>query len=437
MRLSPIEQAASPYLFDLITWEVTHLPDKWLYKLWSKMPWNSVSREARLENLERYFRMEREIRSLEQELVELRARSGLSRPQDRSADRASHSREVEDLLVRLAELRQEQSKSKPGVEETLESEVSAILAREGLNSRIGLIFPPIDIALASPPMVLVVSPRDRIERRKTVLLDPGMNTEDMDALESKIFAEQNLAALVEGIGGLATYPTMVHGRSSLRRAAILTAHEWLHAYWIFRPLGWNFWSSPEMTTLNETAATVAGEELGILAYEAITGEKVEQPGASSNGEAQTIEEIDELEGGFDFNAEMRETRLRTDELLGEGKVEEAEAYMEERRLLFVENGFHIRKLNQAFFAFRGTYATSPASVSPIGGQVEELRAASASVGDFIRTVSGFGSYQEFLEHLYGLRDRDAGAPTTGAVPPIAIGRPTAPIPALHPRGAPE
>ena len=43
-------------------------------------------------------------------------------------------------------------------------------------------------------------------------------------------------------------------------------------------------------------------------------------------------------GQFDYNREMRQTRLRVDELLAEGKVEEAEAYMEERRQLFVEQG---------------------------------------------------------------------------------------------------
>jgi hypothetical protein len=37
---------------------------------------------------------------------------------------------------------------------------------------------------------------------------------------------------------------------------------------------------------------------------------------------------------FDFRADMRETRLRVDELLAEGEIEAAEAYMERRRLTF-------------------------------------------------------------------------------------------------------
>ena len=99
---------------------------------------------------------------------------------------------------------------------------------------------------------------------------------------------------------------------------------------------------------------------------------------------------------------MRETRLRADELLAAGNIEEAEVYMEERRRVFVENGHLIRKLNQAYFAFYGTYATSAASVSPIGGQMEELRRRSGSVGEFLKTVAEFGTYQEFLDYLEGL-----------------------------------
>ena len=72
---------------------------------------------------------------------------------------------------------------------------------------------------------------------------------------------------------------------------------------------------------------------------------------------------------------------------------------EKRRQLLVEQGFHIRKINQAFFAFRESYATGPASVSPIAGQLKELRDQSDSLEDFLRTVAGFGSYGEFLEHL--------------------------------------
>ena len=392
-HFSPVEVAAAPYLYDLITWEISNLPDKWIHKLGSLLPWNHLSRQERLDELQEFFRIGQEIRDLERSLVDITSRPSHETGHPRSPG-PTYQREsaVEELQNRLDDARNRLSGIKTGAEETMESEISTVLAEEGLSSRIGLIFPAVDIALSSPPRVLVVSPRDKIERKQTVLLKPGIRVEDMDALEEEIFRKQGLSALVTGIGGIATYPTIVRGDSSLRHAAITAAHEWLHIYWFFRPLGWNIFSSSEMNTLNETAADLAGRELGDRAYESITGQKPQPPPQSTPP--------DEL--AFDFSREMRQTRLRVDELLVEGRVEDAEAYMEGRRQLFVENGFQIRKLNQAYFAFHGTYAASPASISPIGGEVQRLRDASDSLGDFIRTMAGFGSYQEFQAHLSAL-----------------------------------
>ena len=99
---------------------------------------------------------------------------------------------------------------------------------------------------------------------------------------------------------------------------------------------------------------------------------------------------------------MRETRSETEELLARGDIEGAEAYMEERRQMFVARGYNIRKLNQAYFAFHGSYATGAGSLSPIGDQLRELRRRSGSTGEFLRTMAQFGSYEEYLEFWEGL-----------------------------------
>ena len=101
---------------------------------------------------------------------------------------------------------------------------------------------------------------------------------------------------------------------------------------------------------------------------------------------------------------MRATRLRVDELLAEGTPQDAEAYMERRRLVFVANGYNIRKLNQAYFAFNGTYAESAASVSPIGEQVRRLRDLSPDLGTFIALAASAGSYDAFLADLRSLSE---------------------------------
>ena len=39
---------------------------------------------------------------------------------------------------------------------------------------------------------------------------------------------------------------------------------------------------------------------------------------------------------------------------------------------FFDNGIHIRKINQAYFAFYGTYADGPASSNPVGPKIERV-----------------------------------------------------------------
>jgi hypothetical protein len=87
-----------------------------------------------------------------------------------------------------------------------------------------------------------------------------------------------------------------------------------------------------------------------------------------------------------FRAEMRQTRQEVERLLSEGLVDEAEAYMEQRRQLMGDLGYQIRRLNQAYFAFHGSYAESPAGDNRLGRLVRQLRAESPSLADFLSTV---------------------------------------------------
>ena len=95
---------------------------------------------------------------------------------------------------------------------------------------------------------------------------------------------------------------------------------------------------------------------------------------------------------------MRETREKADAMLAEGRIDEAEAYMEARRVKLADHGYFIRKINQAYFAFHGSYAIRPGSgsVSPIGGQVTAVWERVGSVGEFLRAVNRFGDYESFV-----------------------------------------
>jgi hypothetical protein len=94
---------------------------------------------------------------------------------------------------------------------------------------------------------------------------------------------------------------------------------------------------------------------------------------------------------------MHKTRVRVDELLVNGKIEEAESYMESRRQVFWDNGYAIRKLNQAYFAFYGAYADVPggaAGEDPVGPAVRALRAQSPTLLVFLKKISQMTSFDE-------------------------------------------
>jgi hypothetical protein len=98
---------------------------------------------------------------------------------------------------------------------------------------------------------------------------------------------------------------------------------------------------------------------------------------------------------------MNETRVTVDELLAAGQVEEAEAYMEERRLFFYENGIVLRRINQAFFAFYGGYQAGggmagAGGADPIGPAVIAIRQSSPNVHAFVLTLQDVTSREELL-----------------------------------------
>ena len=103
---------------------------------------------------------------------------------------------------------------------------------------------------------------------------------------------------------------------------------------------------------------------------------------------------------FDFQAEMHATRVTADTLLAAGKISQAEAYMEERRQVFWDHGYAIRKLNQAYFAFYGAYEDVPggaAGEDPVGPAVRALRAQSPSLKAFLERISQMSTFAQLQQ----------------------------------------
>jgi hypothetical protein len=160
-------------------------------------------------------------------------------------------------------------------------------------------------------------------------------------------------------------------------------------------------NNPELRTMNETVAAIAGKELSRVLVENYYPEFLpaqDPPAASNSGQNQAT-----FPPPFDIRAEMHLTRVKVDQLLAEGKIETAESYMEQRRVFLWEHGYHIRKLNQAYFAFYGAYADQPggeAGVDPVGAAVRLLRERSSSLADFINRIAWMWNFDQ-LEKAVG------------------------------------
>ena len=379
--ITPGQRVAASYLFSLVGWEAANFFDKWFHLAASALPGGDPTREERLALLDDYLQVTRRAGKEEARLE--RPYLGGSAAAGGAERRQALSRDY------LEELLAEQSRLRPKAEETLEAEMSAVLLDEGFGSRIGVIFPPVDIAFQRPPTLLVVSRRDRIQLVDAVMLHPDIPGFERGEIEREMLERYDLSALVDNLAGLSTYPLLVSDLGQLRFICRTAAHEWMHAYLFIRPLGQNFRASEEMFTLNETVADIAGREIGDKTFQRMGGDLEE-----SALRYMPVEEAYPF-----FTQTLRETREQAGELLDEGKVVEAEEYMKRQWWKLRLHGFGIRKLNQAFFAFRGRYAEGPASISPIGEQVRRARAKYAGVESFLDAVSGVSRYAEFLELL--------------------------------------
>jgi hypothetical protein len=294
----------------------------------------------------------------------------------------------------------------PLAEANLQGQVTDALAELGLTT-IGQPVPPVLYHTSSTPLALIVSERGIIKQIANISVLPTLTLNDQIQLEDKVANSLDVSTLVVPIGGVGVYPTMVMETTDLRWTLDTIAHEWTHNYLNLRPLGLNYSTTPELRTMNETTASIAGGEVGtyvIQKYypEMLASGSQPNPGSIAFDEAFLLSIAQEDPAPFDFRAEMHETRVTADELLAEGKVDEAEAYMEQRRQVFWENGYLLRKLNQAYFAFHGAYADAPggaAGEDPVGPAVRALREQSASLADFINRISWMTSFEQLQQAI--------------------------------------
>jgi len=344
-----------------------------------------------------YMDLVHQAQSLEREILLIYSDPHIEDPEAASA---TLNQQLDAITSRLDIIQ-------PVAEEILQSQVADTADDLGLTYG-GQSFPPVLFHSTPLPYALIISPRDVIRHDADISLLPGLTIEQITELEDQVEENLDLSALVVPIGGVGVYPTMVQETSNLNWLSEVVSHEWVHNFLTLRPMGISYMRNPELRIMNETTASIAGKEIGRAILEKYYPELVppdtppqESPQAPPPVASGTEPEDEPEEPVFDFIKEMRTTRVRVDELLAEGKIDEAEAYMEERRVVFWENGYRIRKLNQAYFAFYGAYADSPgggaAGTDPVGAAVRQLRAESASLAQFLKRISWMFSFRQLQQ----------------------------------------
>ena len=367
-----------PYRFDLIAWELGALSHELNESLFaSEVTADEVS------VVTDYFSLVERVGALEQKIGAVRADIEVGN--------------LASLEAQLGMLLAEQDALESRAERIIEKQISQTLALLGIfnpldNSMAPEInFPPVNFRLENPPHLLVVSPRDRIESIRQITLLVDISAEEMEGIETAV-DELDVSSLVVGLGGVATYPAFVANDAGLRFAINAAIEEWLHHYLFFKPLGFQYAlhligvsQDYEIATINEALVGIASDEIGSILYRNYYSQ---YEGESSQTGATEPE--------FDFNREMREIREAVDGYLARGEIEGAEQFMEQKRLFLASRGYSIRKLNQAYFAFYGTYAASPTSVSPIGVELRTLRGQGPSLKSFLETAAAITSRDDLI-----------------------------------------
>ncbi|MCB2209454.1 hypothetical protein KQH62_01055 [bacterium] len=385
---SRVRTLTRPIEFDFGTWTLDALAAKLADWGFSLQRFLSVDAQTGL--VYDYLAKVGEVQSLNNELLYIYADPAVTDPDAASVDLRQTLTAAEADLADIA----------PVAEAILQSQLMDVASEAGLKA-LGQTLPPSLFIATELPMALIVSPRDEIFQSQNISLNPGMTAEEMDTLETQIYTGLDQSALVVPLGGIGTYPTMVDQTTNLNWLLEVIAHEWTHNYLTLHPLGINYNTTAALRTINETTASIAGKELSLLVLEKYYPEAVPKPARVPKIVDALPEESEEEAPAFDYRAEMRLTRQTVDDLLASGDIEGAESYMESRRQMFWENGYLIRKLNQAYFAFYGAYNDTPgggaSGEDPVGPAVQAFRSQFDTLAAFLRTIARVSSFAELQQ----------------------------------------
>ena len=363
----------------LLLWELKYLPQKLLYSISGLIfPFENknVPIKDPLEIISNHIEINDQVRKHNREYEYAVIKGN---------DYKSNEEKEKIIQVYINELEKNQLITENALEEIVSNAIQEI----DISILPRVVFPPVLISIEPPPSLLILSTRDKIKLEKTILLKSDNSIPQRYKIEDTIEGLENKSALISDIGGLSTFPATVKVRS-LESTLSTTAHEWFHNYMIFKPLGRTYFNNDKLRTINETAANIFGDEIAKYILDIEKNDHVENPKTS-----EPCRKPD-----FCFGLEMNETRTTAEEYLIQGNILEAEKYMEDRQKLFLDEGYIIRKLNQAYFAFHSIYADSPSSKSTVFEELTNIRKQYESLSDFMKKIENIrteNDYQKLIK----------------------------------------
>ena len=370
--------------FDYVRWTINAIFDK-ICQTSIDIP-RFLSEEDQLDLVKNNLSLTEQVRTTESVIEAIYSDPEIDNPDITAAEANSNLQQLKTIEKYLEPL-----------SETILQQQASLALQDLTLSYGGQPIPPLLYHITPLPYALIVSPREVIRQDADISLLPDMSLEERINIEQEVEENLDVSALVVPVGGVGVYPTMVLSTSDLSSLTEIISHEWTHNYLTLRPLGINYFTSGALRTMNETTANISGKEIGQTILYTYYPEYLPQTTQSlPDSTDQTLSEETDQPPAFDFQKEMHETRVNVDQMISEGKIEEAETYMEERRQFLWENGYQIRRLNQAYFAFYGAYADSPvgaAGEDPVGAAVRLLREKSNSLSEFLNRIAWISSFE--------------------------------------------
>ncbi len=372
----------APYEFNQLRWE-----------------YDSLSREA-ANSLTGVYKDETDSAKVVQYLAGVRKSADLQ-PMLAAVRNGDRPGDAGILNSELTALKNNSGSEVGPVEAILSKQIREVLNKQGIVNpfinglKVG--FPPVTMRIEDPIHLLVISQRNKIGTVKQVILRSDLSIEDMDSIESQVDA-LGYSSLVVELGGTAvTYPAFVSNRGDVRYTIEAAAEEWTHQYLAFKPLGFlyalnllNIRHDADIPAMNETVAGMVSREIGAMVYKEYYQQAEDMATARRPSRPAP--------GAFSFNAEMRQIRLQVDSLLAAGNVDDAEAFMKEKRQFLATQNYYLRKINQAYFSFYGNYVTAPGSITPVGNEFDKLREQSGSLAEFLNKAASLTDHKQ-LEDL--------------------------------------